>query len=530
MNWPQRRSSIIRARYEVAILARGVGKTEGIIAPRMAHNAYALPRSVGGMVTPSFKKLFTELVPSIYSGLDALGYEENRHYFIGKRGPESWDRPHKRMKDWSHAMHWSCGSALAFISQDRAGMGNGISTDYYIVDEGKLINGQRFQDSSRQAMRGNRQHFDGQPEFQSILIVSDRPTTKAGKWFMQYRERMDPEVIEFIFQGAYRQQQLRDAINSGSLSERTVQDYLYEIDALERELNELRCEAVYFHEASALDNIDVIGWENFLEMERSMDPRLFKTSMLNEDFDFVEGAWYSDLDDERHCYTPSYTSFTVERGYDRDRITSKDSRHDAEIIPSLPIDIALDYGGRINCLVVGQMFGDLYRVDNAFHGLHPMTTSDVVKLFTRYYAQHKNKTVFYYYDHTALDRHGASGLSYYDSVFNTLREEGWTVVAVDIGHTPAPAQRYEQWSGLLRAQQAPLMFNPDNCKDLLTAMRLVAIKEGPKGIEKDKRPERGSLEEQVHAPHYTDAVDTLVWGRFQVTGMMGSVPVPSLFI
>jgi hypothetical protein len=346
---------------------------------------------------------------------------------------------------------------------------------------------------------------------------------------MKYKELMDPELIELIFQGAYQRLKLIQAIQSGTLAERTVTDYQYQIRALEVDLDEMRCHATYYHEASALDNIDVIGWENFLNMEATMNPRIFKTSILNEEDDFVEGAWYADLDEEKHTYTPTHTSWTIERGYDRDRMNARDCRHDAEILPSLPIDIAMDYGGKFNCLAVGQLFNDLFRIDNGFHATWPQTTADVVKQFTQYYAQHRNKTVHYYYDHTALDRHGASSFSYYDTVYNTLYEAGWNVVPVDIGQTAAPKLRYEMFSSLLRQAQPPVMWNPDNCKDMLASMKLVQIKDGRNGIEKNKKLEKSeSLEDQVHAPHYSDAVDTLVWGRLNTTGAYGSIPMPSL--
>lgn len=528
-NWPQRRSHIVRAKYEVAVLARGVGKTEGIIAPRMAHNAYALPRSMGGMVTPSFKKLFTELVPSIYTGLDKLGYEENVHYTIGKRGPSRWAIPYKRVKDWSHAMHWNCGSGLAFISQDRPSMGNGISVDYYILDEGKLIDGKRFEDNSRQAMRGNRQYFTGRSEFQSLLIVSDRPTTKQQKWFVKYRDMMDQELVKLIMQTAYRKLQLEEAIDRGDLSLSTIDVYRAEINALERDLNEMRLECTYWHEASALDNIDVIGWDNFLHMERTMDPRLFRSSILNEEVDFVEGGWYASWTEDKHIYLPAVTSFTTDRGFDRDRLSSTDSRHDAEIIPTQPLHIAMDYGGRFNCMAIGQRYEDMLRIDNGLHAAWPGTTKSVVDQFVRYYAAHKRKEVYYYYDHTALDRHGTTPFTYYDTVMLALVEAGWVVVPIDIGHTASPPRRHELFTSLLNQELPPVQWNPDNCRDMITSMRLVQIKDGPKGIAKDKSMERkGSIEDQVHAPHYSDAVDTLVWGVLHHTATMGALPTPSI--
>lgn len=526
-NLPQRRSMIVRAKREIHVLARGVGKTEGIITPRLAHNAFALPRSVGGMITPSFKKLFTEIIPSIYTGLEELGYIEGRHFVIGKQGAGHWPKPYKKPRDWSHAAHWHDGSALAFVSQDRPGMGNGLSVDYWVVEEAKLINGERFNDSSRQTMRGNRQYFHGRPEHQSTLMVSDRPTTKAGKWFLAGRENHDEEAVQLILSGAYKQQQLFEAIRSGKLSDRTVQDYLQRIDAIERQLDQIRNVITFYQEATALDNIDVIGWDNFLDMERRMPPRLFATSMMNEEVDLVEGAWYPDFSEENHAYEPAPTAWTTERGVDRDRLSAKDCRHDAEIISSLPLDLAMDYGGRINCMAVGQMWKDMLRIDNAFHLLNPARTRDVVLAFCYYYRTHNHRAVYYYYDKTALDPHGASSNTYYEVVYNTLVEQGWTVVPVYIGQTPSPKRRYEMVGSVLK--QRSVSWNSRNCREMIEAIKLCEIREGRNGIEKNKSREgKVPLEEEVYNPHYTDAVDTLIWGRLNHLATIGATPVPSM--
>lgn len=515
---------VVRANTEVAKMARGVGKTLGIISPRMAHNAFAMKRSLGGLVAPSYKKFFTELVPSIFSGLDRLGYVEGKHYVIGRRGNKRWEQPYNRVFDWDHAMHWCCGSGRAFISQDRPGMGNGLSFDDLIVEEAKLINAQRFYDSTRPAMRGNTQYFGGMSEHHSLLIVSDAGSSPSTRWWESYAEQMDEEVITMILQCAYRQQQLIESIRKGNLSTNSHKRYIQEIATLDKDLNELRKDAVYYHTASALDNIDLIGWENFLKMEKTMSPILFGRSMMNETADSIEGAWYHGFDESKHTYTPKATSWTVARGYNRDRLAVKDARHDAEILSNLPIDIAFDYGGRFNCMAIGQSFSDLYRIDNGLHATHPDTITDVVMAFVQYYLHHQNKQVNYFYDKTARDKHGTTRFTYEDIVLNTLRDNGWHVNPVYFGRVPEPKSRYELTVHLLGQPTPPVQWNPDNCSDMIMSMCQTQIREGRNGMEKDKRPESGPLEEQIHAPHYGDAVDTLLWGRFQVMEQASGQP------
>jgi hypothetical protein len=528
-NWPQRRSMIVRANTEVARLARGVGKTQGIISPRVVHNAFAMPRSLGGFVVPSWKKMYQDLWPALMAGIESLGYVEGKHFVMGKRGDKRWEQPYHRQRDWSNTLHWSCGSARTFLSQYNDTIGNGLSLDDIVAEEAKQLDSEHFYSSIIPAMRGNLDRFGHLAEHHSLLIVSDAGNTSASRWFEAYKKSMDPELINLIFLAAHRQQTLIDRIESGGLATSTAVRYEQEINSLDRDLNEMRKHAVYYHEASILDNIDIYGWDNLLRKEASMDPRLFASSLMNETVDVVEGAWYNGLDEKKHCYIPQHTSFTTSRGWDRAHLTSKDSRHDAEVVTNQPLDIAFDYGGKFNCMAVGQPFSDTYRIDHGFHGTHPEIFADVLHKFIEYFRHHHAKSVNYFYDDTAKDKHGTTRYTYHDTVISTLNENGWDINQIYIGKTPSPELRYEMTAHLLGLPSpAPVQWNPDNCSDMLTSLRLTQIQEGPNGIRKNKRPEGRPLEEQVHAPHYGDAVDTLLWGRFQIMEQRSLLPAFSL--
>jgi hypothetical protein len=96
---PQLLSLIIEANTEVAEINRGGGKTEKILAPWLMRRAYAMPRALGGLVSPSYKKLFSELMPAIYAGWDDIGYIQDKHYTVRKCGPAKWHKPFKRFED-----------------------------------------------------------------------------------------------------------------------------------------------------------------------------------------------------------------------------------------------------------------------------------------------------------------------------------------------------------------------------------------------------------------------------------------------
>jgi hypothetical protein len=529
--WPQRRSMIVLANKEVAEMNRGSGKTQKIIAPRLMHVGSRMKRSLTGLITPSYKKFFTELIPGLYNGWDQLNYVEGIHYTVGKQGPKTWDRPYNRMRDWSNAIHLASGSAVAVVSQDREYMGVGMSFDYLVGDEARLLDGESFMNRTRQALRGNIHHFGHFSEHLGMLLVTDKGMSKKSRWYQVFKQEHNEQLISLIIETEYERQQLELALLLKDLSPTTRQQYAKEIAAYAAYLNDLRKNATYYHTATALDNIDVIGWENFMDMYRTMDPRDFARSMMNEDVDYVEGGWYSNLDEQWHCYVPATTSYTTARGVDRDRLSSKDSRHDAEIHPNLPLDIALDYGGRINCMAVAQYQGDLLRIDNGFHAINPDILEDLLKNVIIYYRNHKHKVVNYFWDHTAKHVTATSRFNYYEIVCNTFREAGWEVRDYYIGHTPDPKERYEMTAELLRRRPVPVQWNSDNCNDMLTSMRLTRIKDGYKGFRKNKDSEgKVPIQDEVHNPHYGDAVDTLLWGRFLVLGEQSRGLLPPVII
>ncbi len=528
-NWPQRRGALIRARIECFVGSRGIGKTFGFDAERLSWNAFRMPRSLGGLVVPTFKKFFTQFIPSLYTGLQIFGYEEGRDYFIKKEGPANWKRPYNRIIDWGYALHWRNGSALAFIGQDRVGSGNGLSLDYLVGTEAKLLNAPRLQEDTLPAIRGNKQHFGAFSEHGSQCYTTDRPTSRKGQWIYKYRDQTDPELLKRMWEVHLRKLQLETDIRSGRLAEATVADYMSTIRKCDSTLNELRKYAVYYHEGNILDNIDMVGLDAIMSMDAGMDDAKFRSSVLNEEVFRVDGPFYGEFDEDEHCYMSGITPFTEAFGYTTEA-RQLDCRDDAEIMPDLPLEIAMDYGGKFNCMVVGQQFADLLRIDHGFHAIQPQLTVDCVDMFIQHFRFHKNKRVFYYYDSTALQSHGATQFTYHPLVCNRLRAAGWEVIDVLIGVPPAPRLRHVMWMQLLREKPYRVMINRDNCEDLIKAIQLTAQREGRTGVEKDKNDERGPAADQVHAPHYTDALDTLVWGKLQTMGTRVQLPTTTLFL
>ena len=383
-NIPQIRGAVVRARTEVLRAARRSGKTTGVIAERCSWNAFRLRRSLGGIVVPSHKKFLTSFIPSFIQGLESLGYVEERDYFIGRRGPKHWDQPHHRPKRYDHALHWRSGSAESFISQYGGSAGAGQTLDRLICDEAKHIDGDQFEEETLAAMSGHPAHFKDQPEHLSLLITSDLPYDSKGRWFYKYREKMDPDVIKTIMQLQIEVQHLQGKIHSGGLSSSSIPVYHSQIRKIHHALDILRSKATYWHEASTVDNIHAVGSQYIKLMAEKMEVPRFMASILNLDVNYVASGFYPDLDDSRHTYHPRTAAYTASLGLDRDardKLSTPDCRHDAELVPNLPLEIAMDYGNSFNCMAISQFLGDTLNIDNGMHVYRPMKTVDVVRLW-----------------------------------------------------------------------------------------------------------------------------------------------------
>ncbi len=75
---------------------------------------------------------------------------------------------------------------------------------------------------------------------------------------------------------------------------------------------------------------------------------------------------------------------------------------DSDVDVDAPICIGMDYNANINWIVAGQPRGRRLNVIKSFYVKFERKTPTLVEDFCRYYASHRNKTVVYYYDATAL--------------------------------------------------------------------------------------------------------------------------------
>lgn len=512
-NRPQRLSKAIKANTEYWIIGRGGGKTKGILAPRIIDMFHEMPRGKGVFLTPTYKGALVNTLPPLIEGWNEEGYSEGIHYIVGKKPPKHFEKPLVPPLSYEHSISFYNGSCMVMVSQDRSGSSNGQSVDWVIVDEAKLINKERMDTELMPAVRGNLQHFGHLSSHHSILYVTDMPTGIMGKWILDKDKDVDQQIL-YAIKSTYAEYRyhLAEYHKKGTPNWKK-ENIRREIDKLKFALNALRKKAVFFFEASALDNIDILGREYFERQQRDLPDLVFRTNILNKRIIRSENGFYSDLS-EKHLYSDFSHDRVGNLGVRLKDTHSIDCRDDHDLQDGVPIIVTSDPGARINTLVIAQPYGDELRFINAMHVKAPNKVKHLFKKFNDYYRFLIDKNVIFYYDHTMIGKHGV-GDNYKDDWNKLLKKAGWKVSWSYIGATPDPGKRFQLWANALDEQNPDypfIRFNKVNCEHLLISMQLAPIKEGYRGFQKDKSSERSDLVKDEDATDYSDAADTLLWG------------------
>jgi hypothetical protein len=502
----------VGAKDTTVIASRGVGKTEGIDAPWFVKMIYAMPRSNGAILSPTYSKLMQNTLPSFCTALGNMGFIRGIHYFVGEKAPArlNFIKPYIEPIDYKYVIHWYNGTIAHLISFDRPMSANSMSLDWFMGMEAKFLDKNKIDNEVTQANRGTK-YFSQCPWHHATLYTSDMPTNSSAKWLIERERLADPDLINMIkvvylqyLETKYKEQ---------------TEYYVKKLRQLKKQLDELRSMAYYYVEFDIFENIELIGEKRIAELKRELPPLIFRTSILCEKLRKIPNGFYSALDEKKHYYDRFNNEYIDSLGYDFDKTTVSDCRNDGDITLTLPLRIALDYNAAINSLVVAQVDDtNEMRTLKSFYVKTPRKVRDVVKDFCEYYKHHNTRSVIFYYDHTAVWTNPADN----DTMETLVREEltynGFNVISVYMGQAMRHDQKHHHINESLRGGNPNYVkptFNRHNNEYLLLAMEHAGIKVGPHGFQKDK-----SAEKEPDTPdkpdeqktHITDAWDTLFLG------------------
>lgn len=515
-NKPQRLTQLIGANTTVIVAGRRTGKTDSIAAPFVLRNMQRMPGSTGGIVVPTFKHGLTNTIPGLLAAWKRWGFIEGIHYVVGRKPPKSFRQPIIDPKDYEHVISFYNGSVAVIISQDRPGSSNSLTLSWLLVDEAKFIDYAKLKDETLPANGGIKSHFGKHSFNHSIMILSDMPQTQKGSWFLHYRDKMDPELIKTIEATVYEIWRTKERIRALNASGKPVPPYLKGyLRRLDRDLNKMRSVAVYYREYSSIENLQLLG-ENYIKhMKRDLTPLTFQTSILCQRIGIAKDGFYSSMR-EGHKYDANDNQYLDTLGYDYD-FSTLDARADKDVDPDAPICIGMDYNANINWIVAGQPRDRRLNIIKSFYVKFDRKIPALVEDFCRYYAEHRNKTVVYYYDATALgSNYAVNDQDFHYNVVKEFERRGWRVESVYLGNPMRHDEKYLLINNAFAGKQRLMpFFNRSNNEDLILAIQSAGVSNGRNGFRKDKSGEKLAESEEdllEHRTDGTDAFDTLYIG------------------
>ena len=515
-NKPQRLTQLIGANTTVIVAGRRTGKTDSIAAPFVLRNMQRMPGSTGGIVVPTFKHGLTNTIPGLLAAWKRWGFIEGIHYVVGRKPPKSFRQPIIDPKDYEHVISFYNGSVAVIISQDRPGSSNSLTLSWLLVDEAKFIDYAKLKDETLPANGGIKSHFGKHSFNHSIMILSDMPQTQKGSWFLHYRDKMDPELIKTIEATVYEIWRTKERIHALNASGKPVPPYLKGyLRRLDRDLNKMRSVAVYYREYSSIENLQLLGENYIKQMKRDLTPLTFQTSILCQKIGIAKDGFYSSMR-EGHKYDANDNQYLDTLGYDYD-FSTLDARADKDVDPDAPICIGMDYNANINWIVAGQPRDRRLNVIKSFYVKFDRKIPALVEDFCRYYATHRNKTVVYYYDATALgSNYAVNDQDFHYNVVKEFERHGWRIESVYLGNPMHHDEKYLLINNAFAGKQRLMpFFNRSNNEDLILAIQSAGVSNGRNGFRKDKSGEKLAESEEdllEHRTDGTDAFDTLYIG------------------
>lgn len=511
LNKAQQEALLVGANTEVDIWGRRTGKSHGIISQRLIRNVQMMQGSTGAFVSSTFKQAHTRTLPAMLLGLSDMGFRRDIHFVIGKRPPKKLGflKPIVEPNNYDDVISWYNGSIQVIISQDVKLSSNSMTLDYVIGDEAKGLNFDKLKEETFPANGGTRRYFGDCPWHHGYVFVSDMPVTKSGKWLLNYREKMDPDVVQAIKDLMSEWHRLHNLPDS-EYKKRMIRE-------TEKLIAQLRSIAVYYSECSTFENVDIVGLQYLRQMKRDLPPLVFQTSIMSKRIERLKDGFYPNFNEKIHTYIANNNKPLIDAKFSFEQ-KEYGCRLDSDVDLKAPIAGAFDYNANINWLVIGQRDGLKLKVLKSFYVKYTRKLRELVNDFCDYYRYHQTKEFVYYYDNTALGSNYAVNNDDFASVIcDQLAKNGWRVTRIHIGNPMKHHEKYLILDDCFKGAKHLLpVLNKENNEALIMSISMAEVAITSQGFKKYKGGEKLMESEDDPLEYRTDgsdAFDTLVLGN-----------------
>lgn len=528
-NAAQMRSILNPAGLMVDLWPRGVGKSTGL-ALRLITLAEQMPRSSNGLGGRTFMQLQTRTLPSTIAALEKLNYYEGIHFVVGRPHPmPNWVGPYQKpvgKSGYDHVISWHNGSIFPLISQDRSGMSRGLNLDSFTADEAVTLDEMKYKEEISPTVRANirkgKSIYDC-PLALSRHFISSKPLGFQGKWLLDYGSYYDDLGLNYSklqdnlvdLQFAFIDETNRDTRAKIWL------EYLQNKKSIKYFISKPKSEgedSVFYQEGTVFENIFNLGWKYIMSNRRDLSDLQFSVEILNKTLRKINASFYASFDRQKHCTDAFDYNYLDKHNFKLEYAKLSDScLSDGDLLRNEVLHVSADYNASINTLVVGQLqFDGSIRILNGVYVEKPNRIKDNAEKFCKYYAEHNNKEVWFYYNNTAIGENASTGLTFADEYANEFKKHGWNVRMIYVGQAWNHMYLYTFFGHLFGGDSSfpQITFNNYRCSDLIISIEMAPVKQKEKEFAKDKASERSELVPQQHATHFSEAFDCLMQGLF----------------
>ncbi len=467
---------------KVGVIGRGGGKTT-LFGDILYEHFHQMPGSKGFLLLKTFGQAYTKSLPEVFDRLSKYGMKEHvgntdpGHYTVCVKPPKWWGKPFKKPKKYDNSVTWINGMMMDILSFDRPDLNRGGSYDWGLVDEAALIKYEEYTKTIRPLLRGNIKDWDHPRRF-SMYIFTSRAWKSSGKWTETKMKQLAAEHPDKYF----------------------------------------------YTEASAAENIEVLGQEYFERIKLELDPITYSVEIENKPISKLPNAYYQDLDDERHLYDPEYD-------YEYQDSGSWKITGEKDVNQKLPLEPSFDFNAAFSSATIWQdhrvapttdsdekfetqILNELRCVKNFF--VRFGSVEDLVHQICDHYEDHPTKEVNIFGGKDGLSKFKLyNDLTLYQRIESTFQQRGWkTTLCVDISLADvAHKQKHLVLNNVLREINPELpkvRINEQNSKETFISMLGAPVKGD---FQKDKSSEKDEDLDQAEATHLSDTFDNYVYPK-----------------
>jgi hypothetical protein len=475
LNMMQMMLAMAPQRIKMAQVGRGGGKSTSA-AIEIKDTVNDMPMSKNFILGETYQNILTRTLPSTIKALRLLGFHKDLNYFVGRYPPKAWKfgECYEPPLDPSHSIFFANGTVYDLLSEDVSSRGGNYASG--IADEFQDADQQYFESNVVPTLRLEYDRFKDNPRYRRILALCSMPRTRKQEWIFNFEELAKKEPSKYFFISG------PSSINRANLPP-----------------------------------------EWFEDQRRILLPSEYAIEIDNKRPAKVTGGFYPFFDDRQLGYVHfnnDHLEGIIDNagGYNPEHFEQMDSQQDADVDENEALEISMDYGSWFNGIVTCQERGNVFRHLSAMSIDDKERFEDLLNKWCTYYRFHRNKTVYYWYDHTAKDTDSRTEI-YPVIVGRVLASYGWTVIEMFIGMQPSPEDRYKFFGYAHKGDHPNLptfLYNRHHCKWLIISMngaKVIQRRDG-KGFRKDKTDEGEHSIDQRTTTHFSDAHDTIAMGKY----------------